>query len=200
MRLLSVVLATLFLAIPVGSASAGFDFLDETASGTRRASRMQNATSVADPPPAPTAPHLQEMLDLVNQQRAAHGLAPVRLDPQLNQAAQGHSAVQAAAGDIFHDAPDGSNPGTRITRTGYSFSTWGENVAAGYRTPQAVMAAWMNSSGHCRNILNPAFTELGVGYVKREGDPSRYYDYWTQVFSRPSGEASPPGTYNASWC
>ena len=62
------------------------------------------------------------------------------------------------------------------------------------------MIAWMESPGHCRNVLNPAFTELGVGYVERPDDPSRYFDYWTQVFARPAGVPSPPGVYNPAWC
>ena len=62
------------------------------------------------------------------------------------------------------------------------------------------MNAWMTSPGHCRNILNPAFTELGVGYAQRDGDPSRYFDYWTQVFARPQGQPAPAGTYNPAWC
>ncbi len=124
----------------------------------------------------------------------------MRLNVSLNTAAEGHSEGQAFAGSIFHIAPDGTNPGDRIASTGYQFSTWGENVAAGFRTPETVMGAWMSSPGHCRNILNPGFTELGVGYEERENDPSRYFDYWTQVFARPKGEPLPPGTYNPAWC
>ena len=84
---------------------------------------------------------------------------------------------------------------------------WFESVAvaqkrAKRRLPKSVYGALIAGTerGQSMSDNEAAFTELGVGYVKREGDPSRYYDYWTQVFSRPSGEASPPGTYNASWC
>ena len=187
-------------AVPAGVATADFDTLEDTASSTRTVNRIQNATPIADPPPPSVSAEALQILTLVNNERAARGLAPMQLDTSLNAAAQGHSATQAAAGDIFHIAPDGSNPGDRIARTGYLFSTWGENVAAGYRDPNTVMAAWMRSPGHCRNILNPAFTELGVGYEQRNNDPSRFYDYWTQVFARPSGQAQPPGSYNAAWC
>lgn len=200
MKLRSILLAGLLVAVPIGSAAADVGTLERTASGTRPASRIENATAIADPPPPVSSIEAEQILVLVNNERASRGLVPMRLDVALNNAAEGHSATQAAAGDIFHDAPDGSDPGDRISATGYQFSTWGENVAAGYRDPQAVMNAWMNSSGHCRNILNPAFTELGVGYVKRDGDPSRYFDYWTQVFARPASEPRPPGSYNAAWC
>lgn len=200
MKLWSVLCVGLVLAIPTGVVTAAVDTLEKTAHPTRPAARIQNATAIADPPPPPAPTEPRQILALVNNVRAAHGLSTMRLNSSLNQAAQGHSAEQAAAGAIFHVAPNGTDPGDRIARTGYRFSTWGENVAAGYRNPQAVMDAWMRSSGHCRNILNPAFTELGVGYVQRQGDPSRYFDYWTQVFARPQGEPAPAGTYNPAWC
>jgi len=193
-------LAGVVLAVPAGAVTADFDTLESSASPTQPADRIQNATPVAEPPPPSVAPESLQILALINNVRASRGLVPMRLNVSLNAAAQSHSAAQAATGTIFHIAPNGSNPGDRIAQTGYTFSTWGENVAAGYRTAQTVMDAWMGSPGHCRNILNPGFTELGVGYVQREGDPSRFFDYWTQVFARPKGEPLPPGTYNAAWC
>jgi uncharacterized protein YkwD len=197
----SILLTALLVTVPVGVASAEFGTLEETASSTRQATRLQNATAVSGPQPPVSTPELDEqVLVLVNYERTARGLVPLQLDSSLNVAAQGHSSTQAAAGTIFHNAPDGTNPGDRISKTGYKFSTWGENVAAGFRDAEAVMIAWMESPGHCRNVLNPAFTELGVGYVERPDDPSRYFDYWTQVFARPAGVPSPPGVYNPAWC
>lgn len=58
---------------------------------------------------------------------------------------------------------------------GISYKAYGENIAQGYRTPQAVVTGWMNSSGHRANILNASFTQIGVGYVA-DGN------YWTQMF------------------
>ncbi len=200
MKLWSLLFAGLVLAVPAGVVTAEVDTLEHNASTTQRAERMRNATPVADPPAPSVSSESLAILALVNSERAARGLAPMRVNISLNEAAQGHSASQAAAGTIYHVSPTGSNPGTRIAQTGYRFSTWGENVAAGFRNAQSVMNAWMTSPGHCKNILNPAFTELGVGYVKRDGDPSRYFDYWTQVFARPQGQAAPAGTYNPAWC
>ena len=200
MKLWSVLVAGLVVVLPAGVVTAEVDTLEHMASPTQPAHRMRNATPVADPPPPSAPPESLQVLSLINAERTARGLVPMRLSVSLNTAAQGHSATQAAAGTIFHVSPSGSNPGDRIAETGYQFSTWGENVAAGYRTAEAVMDAWMGSSGHCRNILNPGFTELGVGHVQRQGDPSRYFDYWTQVFARPQGEAMPAGTYNPAWC
>ncbi len=200
MKLAAMLVAALVLAAPAGVVAARIDTLQDTASSTRSAERIRNATPTADPPPPAALSEAVQVLALVNNERSARGLAPMQLDTSLNAAAFGHSATQAAAGRIFHVAPDGSDPGVRIARTGYQFSSWGENVAAGYRNANAVMTAWMNSPGHCRNLLNPAFTELGVGYVRRADDPSRFFSYWTQVFARPAGVAQPPGNFNPAWC
>ena len=63
----------------------------------------------------------------------------------------------------------------------------GENIAAGYASPEAVMSGWMNSSGHRANILNCNFTEIGVGYAYAANDPGtiQYRHYWTQVLAKP---------------
>jgi uncharacterized protein YkwD len=205
-----IVMATVLAALaPVGYVAADFDRLDFTAGGMQPAARVGNPTATDEPapPPKPPAPvgstysaELQQMLDLVNVERTSRGLSPLRLEARLNEAAKLHSADQAARGTIFHIASDGSNPGDRIERQGYQFSHWGENVAAGFRNPATVIVAWMNSPGHCKNILNPSFTELGVGHVQNLNDPSRYKDYWTQVFGRPFGQERPSGTYNSAWC
>jgi len=200
MKFWPMIAAGVVMLVPASVATADFGELDNTATSTKPANRIQNATPMADPPPPQTSAESVQILALVNNERTSRGLSPMRLDVSLNDAAQGHSAAQASAGSIYHIAPDGSSPGDRIARSGYQFSTWGENVAAGYRDAGAVMAAWMRSPGHCRNILNPAFTELGVGYVERTNDPSRFFDYWTQVFARPKGEPQPPGSYNPAWC
>lgn len=83
-----------------------------------------------------------------------------------------------AARDYFsHTSQDGSGPGDRITDAGYRWSTYGENIAKGQRTPAAVMDSWMNSPGHRANILNCSFKELGVGVEDSPGGI-----VWTQDF------------------
>jgi uncharacterized protein YkwD len=206
----SVVMATSVMVLaPMGYATADAGRLDQHAGGTQPAARVGNAKSTEDPPVPPTpspssvpvfAAEVQNVLDLVNVERTSRGLGPLKLNVKLNEAARLHSADQAFHGRIFHDSPSGTGPGQRIALQGYEFSTWGENVAAGFRVPKSVMAAWMASPGHCRNILNPAFTELGVGFVNKPDDPARYRDYWTQEFGRPAGATPPGGTYNPAWC
>lgn len=87
-----------------------------------------------------------------------------------------------------HTGADGSDFYDRMIAAGFTFETtsWtaGENVAAGQVTPEAVMEAWMNSPGHRANILNGAYTKLGVGHRAIAVDPGKvtYGVYWTQVF------------------
>ncbi|MFJ4874832.1 sigma-70 family RNA polymerase sigma factor [Streptomyces sp. NPDC088745] len=124
-------------------------------------------------PPAPPAGPAQEVVRLLNEERAKAGCPVVRGNALLDTAAQRHSADMVARGYFDHTSPDGDGPGERVTAAGYKWSTYGENIAAGQRTPAAVMKAWMNSSGHRANILNCAFKEVGIGVADHR---------WTQVF------------------
>lgn len=202
-RVVAVVVGLVAL-VPVSQAVAAPDVISAPSIALQGAGRIGNATSTQTPTPPPTtpsadvSPQMQQVLDLVNAERTSRGLVPVRFSPELNEAAHAHTVRQAADGQIYHEDPqDGSSPGDRISRAGYEFSTWGENVAAGYRTPADVMQGWMTSRGHCENILNPAFTEIGVGYV---AGGERYNQFWTQVFARPRGVDRPAGTFSPSWC
>ncbi|GGR27490.1 CAP domain-containing protein [Streptomyces roseolus] len=117
-----------------------------------------------------------QVLSLVNAERAKAGCGPLTANATLARAAQAHSDDMAARDFFDHTNPDGADPGDRVTAAGYPWSTYGENIAMGQRTPEQVMEAWMNSPGHRANILNCDFKELGVG-VHDGGGP-----YWTQVF------------------
>ena len=131
-----------------------------------------------------------EVIDLVNDERAAEGLGPLRYDADLTAAARGHSQDMGLNDYFDHIGLDGSTPGDRITEAGYSWNTYGENIAAGYATPAAVVAGWMASPGHRANILNPNFCDIGVGYAYVAS--STYGRYWTQNFGRKSGVYSCP--------
>ncbi|KJY25013.1 CAP domain-containing protein [Streptomyces katrae] len=131
-------------------------------------------------PPAPQASGAQtdaqaKVLALVNQERAAAGCPAVTVNAELTKAAQDHSADMAAHATMSHTGSDGSDPGQRITRAGYQWQTYGENVAYGYSTPEQVMEGWMNSPGHRRNILDCSYREIGIGLAQ----PGQY---WTQDF------------------
>jgi uncharacterized protein YkwD len=115
------------------------------------------------------------IVQLVNAERSKVGCSALKLNATLTKAAQAHSDDMAAHKNMSHTGSDGSSPGDRITRAGYTWSSYGENVAYGYSTPEQVMAGWMGSSGHRANILNCSFKEIGVGLAQPGS-------YWTQDF------------------
>ncbi|MGW8765639.1 sigma-70 family RNA polymerase sigma factor [Streptomyces sp. NPDC055815] len=118
----------------------------------------------------------QQVISLVNSERAKAGCGPLTEHPLLTKAAQGHSDDMAARDFFDHTNPDGDGPGERITAAGYTWSSYGENIAKGQTTAAQVMDSWMNSPGHRANILNCDFKEIGVG-LHTSGGP-----YWTQAF------------------
>jgi uncharacterized protein YkwD len=183
MKRLAVLLAAAAVLAPVGEATASNSAIDASGGALQGASRVGNEKSIAKPvEPGPSLiPELQRVLDLTNAERTSRGLAPLTHNPLLGQAAQSHSQDQANMRTLTHTGSDGSNPGERITRTGYSWRTWAENAAAGYRSADEVMEGWMNSSGHRANLLNPKVTEIGLGLAYT---PSGY-PYWTQDFAAP---------------
>ncbi|HHX63482.1 MAG TPA: CAP domain-containing protein [Chloroflexi bacterium] len=136
---------------------------------------------VRAPSPPPSVPTFEDrVIQLTNQERAKAGLAPLTRSAELSRAAQEHSVDMATGNFVSHIGSDGSNPGDRITRAGYAWYTFGENVAAGYTTPESVVEGWMQSEGHRQNILNPDFKHIGVGHAHNAS--SDYKHYWTQVF------------------
>lgn len=118
-----------------------------------------------------------QVVAIVNRERAAAGCGAVQINAALATAARLHSQDQAATNNMSHTGSDGSSFVERARQAGYQ-NPIGENVAMGYRTPDAVMQGWMNSDGHRRNILNCQAKAIGVG-VAAAADGSLY---WTQVF------------------
>jgi uncharacterized protein YkwD len=140
--------------------------------------------------PAPSM--AQDVVALVNQERAAAGCPPLSISAELTVAAQDHSEDMAVNNFFGHTGSNGSSPWDRIAAAGYSAGA-AENVAVGYATADAAMQAWMGSAGHRNNILNCSLTEIGVGFYDQPSDepnvrmsdgntggPFRYY--WTQDF------------------
>ncbi|CDM94021.1 MULTISPECIES: CAP domain-containing protein [Limnospira] len=129
----------------------------------------------------------QQVLELVNQERVREDLQPLRLNPLLTQAARTHSTNMALQDFFSHTGIDGSNLTDRIRATGFTLIVpFAENMAAGHTTPELVVEGWMDSPGHRDNILNPDFTQIGVGHYFLEndtGDLMDYNHYWTKVFS-----------------
>lgn len=98
---------------------------------------------------------------------------PLTWNDLLEKAALGHSKDMNTNNYFSHTGLDGSSPGDRITRAGYTWKAYGENIALGYTAEQDVMNGWLQSEGHCKNIMSSRVKEMGVG---RDGN------YWTQVF------------------
>lgn len=123
-----------------------------------------------------TSSAAQAVLAEVNAARAQNGLSALTLDANMNRAA----AVRAAelAQSFSHTRPNGSRGLTALNEAGVSYRTAGENIASGQQTAQAVVSAWMNSSGHRANILSSSFGRMGVGQATIGGRT-----YWVQLFA-----------------
>lgn len=117
----------------------------------------------------------QEVVRLVNEIRVENGLNTLTHDWELSRVARYKSQDMKDNKYFSHTSPVYGSPFQMIKNFGISYKSAGENIAKGYATPQAVVNAWMNSSGHRANILNASYTRIGVGYVA-DGK------YWTQMF------------------
>lgn len=134
-----------------------------------------------------------ELVRLVNERRAAGAscgdrgnfaaTTPLAWDARLMAASFAHSRDMAQNNLFSHTGSDGSTPAQRVSAAGYGWSTTGENIAAGQPTVAAVVTAWMNSPGHCANIMNPAFRDFGVACATSSS--STYRIYWTMELAAP---------------
>ena len=120
--------------------------------------------------------YASQVVALVNAERAKYGLSALKADSRVQQAAQVRAAETVQS--FSHTRPNGSSFSTALTEAGVSYTRSGENIAYGQSTPQQVVNAWMNSSGHRANILNESFTTIGVGYTVVNGTA-----YWAQLFT-----------------
>lgn len=146
-----------------------------------------------DPPDAAdAAPVARRVLALVNEARAARrrcgwkrfdAAPPFAASAELDQAARAHAVDMASRSVLSHTGSDGSSPGERAARAGYRWRLVGENIASGQPTPEMVVAEWIGSPHHCANLMDPDFTEMGVGFA---ADPASAAGiYWSQLFGTP---------------
>ena len=131
-----------------------------------------------------------EMLSAVNAARTQARVCgvqhfgpapPLFFDCRLAAAAERHAQDLAESGKFSHVGSDGSTPGKRATEAGFPWYSVAENIAAGQSSLEDVMAGWLESPGHCRNIMNPDLGYLGSAHVHRVD--AEYRDYWVQVFA-----------------
>lgn len=178
-----------------GGAGGGAGGTGGSASGAGGVSGTAGSGEVPDEPYcAPTetwnpdyAALEAEIVVIVNRYRAEGAncggeemppAGPLTMDPNLQCAARIHTLDMAERNFFDHDNPDGDGPDDRMEAAGYDGRGWGENIAAGNSTAEETMEQWMDSPGHCRNIMNDGYTLIGVGYY-----PGGEYDHlWTQTF------------------
>ena len=118
-----------------------------------------------------------EVIRLVNEIRVKNGLNTLEADWELSRVARYKSQDMKDNNYFSHTSPVYGSPFTMIKNFGISYKRAAENIAKGQTTPQTVVNAWMNSSGHRANILNTSYKKIGVGYVASG-------NYWTQMFIR----------------
>ena len=116
----------------------------------------------------------REVVRLVNAERRKNGLSELKYNWQLSRVARYKSEDMRDKGYFSHTSPTYGTPYQMMRSFGISYRTAGENIAKGQTSPEAVVRAWMSSSGHRANILNPSFNEIGVGFASG--------NYWTQMF------------------
>lgn len=133
--------------------------------------------------PTTQTPSQQKLLDLVNASRSQGcncgktyypPVAALVWNDDLENAAKKHSEYMNRTGKFSHTGENNSNAGERISAEGYQWISYGENIASGYSTEEAVIEGWLRSEGHCRNIMNGKYTEMGVATSG---------NYWTQIFA-----------------
>ncbi|MCA9654177.1 MAG: CAP domain-containing protein [Myxococcales bacterium] len=181
-----------------GTTTTGADSVDESTGSTApevpevpEVPDSSYCTPVSDWTPMDSA-FEQEVLELVNEARAQarscggesfDATSALSMEPRLRCAARVHSLDMATRGFFDHVNPDGETPFDRIEEAGYQFQAAGENIAAGQTSPAEVVAGWLDSPGHCSNIMSPDYVHIGVGYVYTES--GQYPHYWTQTFGAP---------------
>ncbi len=119
----------------------------------------------------------QEVVNLVNEERRKNNLQPLEINWEVSRVAQYKTRDMAYNNYFSHNSPTYGSPFDMLKSFKIPYNYAGENIAKGQKSPSDVVKAWMNSPGHRANILNPKFTEIGIGYLVKDGT-----SYWTQMF------------------
>ncbi len=198
MKLAPLFAFALLMPVTACDLAAGEDSDEETGSGSGSDSGGVTGevpgNDYCDPVSDWPTTHTQleaDILTIVNQRRAEGAncgsegdfppVGPLSMNSALNCAARVHSKDMVDRDYFDHTNLDGLSPWDRMDLAGYNWSAAGENIAAGSPDAAGTMNQWMNSDGHCANIMSGDFTELGVGYYPG----GEWGHMWTQVFGRP---------------
>jgi uncharacterized YkwD family protein len=147
----------------------------QSAKAQETAKAPAEQTQEAAPASSEVSAYEKKVLELTNQERAKAGVPALKLDEELSKVAREKSRDMQSKGYFDHNSPTYGSPFDMMKQFGISYTTAGENIAMGQKSPEEVVQAWMNSEGHRKNIMNANFTHLGVGHVA-DGN------YWTQMF------------------
>lgn len=148
-----------------------------TTSKTSTAANTSTSTAAA----SSFSQYQKKVVELVNKERAAAGLSPLKEVAALDNVATLKSQDMVNKNYFSHTSPTYGSPFEMLKQFGISYTAAGENIAYGQSSPEEVMNGWMNSPGHRANILNANFTQIGVGIAKKANGQL----YWTQTFTRP---------------
>jgi uncharacterized protein YkwD len=169
--------------------------------GLLRVTSAAADASVADQPPPAVVARAYELINLARSKSRLCGAEyfpaapPLATSDLLQRAAQGHAQDMARKHYFEHQGRDGSAPRDRLARLGYASRLSGENIAYGPESAEEVVAGWLASPGHCANIMDARFQEMGLAYAI---DATRHATYWVQALAwpgRPLRAAAPtPGS------
>ena len=162
-----------------GTAVAGKQQMAALDQAPRGTFEKAPAGALADRDYSQTRLDAERARDLINTYRKEKGLKPLKLNPELSNAAKGHSKDLAKWDRISHYGSDGSNPWDRVKRTGYKARLAAENVGTGQIDFNEVMKGWKESPGHNKNLLLPDAEQRGIALVQ---DPkTEVKSFWTLV-------------------
>ena len=136
-----------------------------------------NKPGTSETPGVGSSSYAQQVVDLVNIERQKEGLSPLTIDEKLAAAAD--IRAKEIQTSFSHTRPNGSSFSTALKEAGAVYRRSGENIAWGQKSPEEVVKAWMNSSGHRANIMNKNYSRIGVSHVKNAAGTS----YWVQLFA-----------------
>lgn len=147
----------------------------------------EGSTTKAKKPAYTLHAYEQKVVELVNIERKKHNAKPLKIDLKISKFAREKSEEMRDKDYFDHKSPTFGRPCDRMQKEKViNHEYCGENIAAQYETPEAVMEGWMDSPGHRRNILDPKYTHIGVGYATGPsnvtGKSATYEHYWTQQF------------------
>lgn len=150
--------------------------LQQGNNGSADSDKKDEASSDEQSPEVDVSEYAERVVAIVNEERAKNGLSALT----INYTAMNAADVRATeiAGTFSHTRPNGTKCFTALDEAGVSYMGAGENIAKGQQTPEEVMNAWMNSSGHRANILNSNFKQIAVSYKMVNGTPC-----WVQLFT-----------------